>query len=675
MSRTAGVWGPSRPPAARGLFCRQGGGYEDDAEQAVEAERPNQMWSNYLGIRRQHRFYTSGGGTQNSIIDPARTRRGPMKVKRVVTLVVLVLLMVGCENVSGPESASGANEETGTIAAEILESIARRIYDDVERGEQESSFFGFVEALDLYPGPVNLAGVITLVGQGEPFILGEQIAAMSKGFEEGILVCVESFVESMREWGVFERSTMNLITKNSFDQAFAGLLAKSQYLESEVMPAFILHLGRERAKRSAGYRYDHIWSDGHLDPLQFLLLSYSLLLSGEQFSAATVSSDQDWNTMSIPSDADWADFVQGKIKGGLRNFIRDKISEIFGIPLERSDAIKAAIAASVVLYSYSFEMEAHSGNALNMRYPENPDASSPHETLLTATLNFNFTPRNEFSRVVVEYCYGDPIPDNGPVSLKPIEWSTEGELDSYGTLRVHSNMTGPAGTVTSTYSANDEKVPKDLRIAELRGAANGTVEARASELLPHKWRGLAAIAREVKDIGLAATRLTVSYHEFPDMQVSFDTRVNWSMQGWPIESRFISTMPVYLDTTETVYMGEGSLYYHSLDYDLETDCEHSMTESDGDFFVVVHVDGEDVLVHVNSEDPPKERLQINCENFPPVNVLLSQGWAGWVVANGGSLIQGPWEKGSQFVLLRTEYTTSKPDLQVSATTKVELRRR
>lgn len=604
-----------------------------------------------------------------------------MKMKYPVTLILLVFLTVGCENLSGPDTPSERNDEdgleTGMIAAETLESFARRIYDDVERGEQESSLLSFVEALDLYPGPIDLTGFAALVDQGEPFILGEQIAAMSKGFEEGILVCVESFVESMREWGVFERSTTNPITKTSFDQIFTGLLARSQYLRKDVIPAFILHLGRERARRSTGYRYDHIWSDGHLDPLQFLLLSYSVLLSGEQFTTTTttVSSDQHWKAMSIPSDAAWSEFVQGKIKSGLRDFIRDRISETLGIPLTRSDAMKAAIAASVVLYSYSFEMEAHSGSVLNMRYPENPTASDPHETLLTATLNFNFTPRNEFSRAVVEYCYGEPIPENGPVSTKPIEWSSEGELDSHGTLHVHSTLTNPSGIVQSTYSTNDEKVPKDLRITELKGAAGGTVEARASELLPHKWRGLAAIAREVKDIGLAAKYLTVSYHEFPDMQVSFDTTVNWSMEGFPIESRFISTIPVYLDTTETVYMGDGSLYYHRLDYDLETECDHSMTKNDGDFFVVVHVDGEDVLVHVNSQDPPKERLQIYCEHFPPVDVLLSQGWAGWVVANDGSLIQGPWEKGSQFVLLRTEYTTSKPDLQVSATTKVELRRR
>ncbi len=601
-----------------------------------------------------------------------------MRMKHLVTLVVLVFLMVGCENPSGSDSPSKGNEEdgleTGTIAAETLESFARRVYDDVERGEQASSLLSFVEALDLFQVPVDLAGFITLVDQGEPFIIGEQIAAMSDGFEEGILVCVESFVESMREWGVFERSTTNLITKTSFDQIFTGLLAKSQYLRKEVMPAFILHLGRERARRSTGYRYDHIWSDGHLDPLQFLLLSYSVLLSGEQFTATTVASDQHWKATSIPSDADWSDFVEGKIKSGLRDFIRDRISETLGIPFTRSDAIKSAIAASVVLYSYSFEMEAESGSVLNMRYPENPTASDPHETLLTATLNFNFTPRNEFSRAVVEYCYGEPIPENGPVSTKPIEWSSEGELDSYGTLHVHSTMTNPSGLVTSTYSTDDEKVPKDLRITELRGAAGGTVEARASDLLPHKWRGLAAIAREVKDIGLAANHLTVSYHEFPDMQVSFDTTVNWSMQGFPIESRFISTIPVYLDTTETAYIGDGGLYYHSLHYDLETECEHSMTKSDGDFFVEVHVGGEEVLVHVDSQDPPKERLQIYCEHFPPVDVLLSQGWAGWVVANDGSLVQGLWEKGSQFVFLRTEYTTSKPDLEVSATTKVELRR-
>ena len=612
-----------------------------------------------------------------------------MKIKWILIFSSMLLLMpaFGCKGPAGPEFPSEGDKDpgtiieedgrTGTIAAETLESFAGKIYDDVERGEQESSLLSFVEALDLYQGPVGLTGFITLVDQGEPFILGEQIAAMSEGFEEGILVCVESFVESMREWGVFERGTAKLITKPSFDQVFTGLLAKSQYQRNEVIPAFILHLGRERARRSAGYRYDHIWSDGHLDPLQFLLLTYSIFLSGEEaISSSSVQTVQPGKNLSIPTDADWSDFVEGNIKNGLRDFVRDRISEALGIPLSRSDAIKAAIAASVVLYSYSFEMEAESGSVLNMRYPENPTGSDPHETMLTATLSFNFTPRNEFSRAIVEYCYGEPIPENGPVSTKPIEWSSEGELDSYGTLHVHSTMTNPAGIVQSTYSTNDEKVPKDLRITELRGAAGGTVEARAEDLLPHKWRGLAAIAREVKDIGLAAQYITVSYHEFPEMQVSFDTTVNWSMEGFPIRSRFLSTIPVYLDTTETSYIGDGALYYDSLHYDLETECDHSLSKNDGNFYIEVQVGGEDVLVHVGSQDPPKERLQIYCEGFPPVNMLIAQGWAGWVVANDGSLIHGPWVSGtSQFTFLETEYSAGKPEFQVSATTNVKLRRR
>jgi len=616
------------------------------------------------------------------------------KTSRIVLMTLLSLVLVfGCRGPVSPEDSSDPGEtDDGTdgdasdhdgIPSLFLAEFAADLYDSVDAGGSDEVLRDSMTALDLYKSPVaNLDEFVSLIDSGEVFIIEEQIAAMSDGFDEGILVPVESFVEVMADWGAYVRATGSPLTLPDFNSIFEGLHGKEFLREEEVIPAMVLALGHERKERMPGYDHDDpIWADGYLDPLQFLLLSYSVLLSGNEFSPSMhggtpggVSQPPAYSTSILDDFDSWSEYFDREMRKKIRDFVRDAISELVGIPLTRADALKAIIAGSVVLYGYSFDMDVPS-SSVNRRCPENPPSSEPHETIVEATLQFEFIERNELSRVIVEYCLGESTPDNGRVTRNPVEWSLDGEVENHGTLHVHDTETNNMGECRATFSADDEIVPRVLRNPELSDVAGGTVQVIARELLPNKWRGLEAIAREFRGVGVAATYLTVNYHLFPDIRVRFDTTVHWNFDDLQIQSRFYAEVP--LDAPSPCpfdfrghYSGTSVLNYQSL----EVTSDDPVTAIGEDGVILVEVGGsDDFLVWVADEETPIEHFSAQGQNSH-----AALGWVGFGVANSGNEIQGPWQTFpyGQVILARSEYSASgaMDGLPVVAEVKVEILR-
>ncbi len=477
----------------------------------------------------------------------------------VCTLTCIILLSCG-----------GPNDQDGLLRVEVmdrqvLQGIAESIYDEAKKssgGNLEAIIQELFESLDMYVELGSEDHIEFLLGSQKPVVFPINVKAMAKGYEKGILVTVESFVDAMEDWGAFRRSNNTPITHGLLTSSFDGLMDQEAYTVEEIIPALILLLGHERVKRTPFYIKEHpVWADEYLDPIQFFLLSCAVMMTGPHSTHSTSAAVlQTRNTQSHLQEL--KSILE--LAYDVRSFITSQIGAIIGIPLTWDEALQAIIAASVVLNSYNLEVEMDE-RMFDRRWPENPGGSpNPFETNVTATLTFDFVPHNDASAFLVIFCLGQDLPENG--AGKPLTWTLEGNLPEHSKLEPMSGTTSSQGTVEADFSTFDEKVPRLLRTG-FNPPAYGNITARVKELLPGKWRTLEAIVREVKETGLDAKFVTIQHYEFPQIQVRFKT---WYKYYNPTElddilnaNYYAGGVPMTLSADETYYYGTSDLYNDS----------------------------------------------------------------------------------------------------------------
>jgi len=644
-----------------------------------------------------------------------RLSKSPFHIIILLTLLVSILL-ASCEIPQTLQDAVTGDEQIDAsiqFPAWAIRAAAGELYDSLEtdEGDPADVIRRIVTALDIYQDPyADQDTILARIEDGFPILLEDHILAMASAYQTGMLVTLDSFIETLQAWEIEGKTPSGNITIEHFTDGFEGLPEQDEYSLGELWPAFILHLGLERAARDDTLD-DPVWGDGMLDPLQFTLFSNLVFMTAEDVNDVSHWGRQNplrqmgafaslipsylltsrdnpgmpLNDMSLVesgvdiTDLDWEEFIQKNFTKVIADRIRDYISSLVGLPFTRSEAIKAIICASVILYSHEMTLESEHVS-VNRRWPENPPGSNPYQTQLTTHLMFDFVPYNEASKFIIEYACGGPIPDPGPISGKPLEWFIEDDLPNHGNLDTKKNTTANDGNAHNMYTTLDEEVPRILRKG-MPKPAGGRVIVKASQILPDKWSFLELMVRDVHHVGQGAFYLVVQHYEFPELQLRFTVSVRiFSDDGQILkESQFHSAVQLTLDEEGDYYHGKRTLYYNAwylrpdakdiIHVGSGVNCNYSDERIDGEIEVHLLLDptDPDLQLFFRANEHPVVEITQACEApygmitgttdmWESLTYILSEDIGAY-----GFQARGPWQPGPDWaaaVIATNSYSES-----------------
>jgi peptidoglycan hydrolase-like protein with peptidoglycan-binding domain len=389
-----------------------------------------------------------------------------------------------------------------TMPRTNIEDVAKILYDMVEAGQ------------DLQPALSELfdvIGVRTLRAEEDaeeikadvqalkPVVLDVQLGAINQEFRSGTTFRLASVLDGFGEEGVTAQSPYSSngtpIDYSSFTLTIGTVLKQDQVPLGEVLPALVLALGRERARRSAYGITDQVWGDEVLDPLQFTLLLYMFsFVTTEQSNPPLGSSPPSISPPSKPGRrVSGKLYVPGAIGGDLAaladvpdialDWAKDKIKS--KIAEEAKKLVKAWTCAQLLL-NYRMTLTA-SQLMLHRRWLDRPDPP-PWESTYKFSASYIGPTQGE---LVLQWlgCGKDKRPPNGKVIEKPVEWSIvdspewKDSISRQGSLEANGEATDQNGEATATFTAFDETTPEPERTIDSQHVAHGIIVARVAPLM------------------------------------------------------------------------------------------------------------------------------------------------------------------------------------------------
>ena len=371
------------------------------------------------------------------------------------------------------------------------------------------------------------------------------------------MVSRASFLEGFRDKGATLQGG-GALTEGSLSAALEPLVGREVYTADEVLAAFVMALGVERAGRSGVAIADPVWGDEWLDPLQLTLLDYAF-----HFSRGTASTARAFAHRGIgpvlqtmpagPPVKPALDWGRGKVTG----WIADKLE----MPLETDAAAKASLCVSVVLYGFRSQVTASPAEI-------NRSPASPSVSAVSVQLTFE----DDYPYLVrsVMKDFGCTLPEKGSAAGagRPLRWTVTGELPMHGALDVIPAQTDGAGRATTTFRAASEAVPEPLRF--IRKVATGTIDVRASGLVAG-WKGLeASVGLGIYNPVDEGARLFVGYHDLP-AALDLGYRVTYSGPLYGVGTGEITTRgTIRLERNRAVttlrYEGRDAMTYENFQY-------------------------------------------------------------------------------------------------------------
>ena len=458
-----------------------------------------------------------------------------MQRKRRLTVLfsAFMLFSFGCSFVTPlpssqdiPTSQVPANlpDRAATNSAQALKNVAKVIYDALADGQNLNSYIsGVMTAFDVPPlSEADIALVEERYSEGLPLLFLPQVAEMADAYNDGGYVSLDSFITAANNQGAKQQGTNEPLTREYLTEKFGDYAGKTQYEPGEVLPAFVLALGQERATRFPPENADPLWGDGLLDPLQLTLLLYSISYSGAGRLPAQaprtanvpsqdvkVSFSQDPVQASLGIAAAASNPIIDWIKDQIQDEITGEVQDFIGVPLGKAEAAQVSVCASLLLYGHKLKVK----TTPDIIYHK--DGEKPWTTQVQVALTFqddywgNYL---QIDRWVLQNLAGCDLPHRGPVTGKPLEWSVSDELSEHGNFNLTPSQTNGAGQATATWQTVPETTPKSQRTPPNQQSVGGTVTVRAGSLVPG-WSGLERIVGLLKDTGnTGGAALTVIYY-------------------------------------------------------------------------------------------------------------------------------------------------------------------
>jgi len=434
-----------------------------------------------------------------------------------VLFSMLFLFLTACGGGGGGGTSDGTTPPPPTTAtqnsAQALNGVALNLYDTLAAKQDLKPYIsGVMTAFGVPPlGEADVATVDARFRQGLPLMFIPQVAEMADAFNDGGYISLDSFIASANEQGAKQKGTTNPLTRAYLNQKFAAFAGKTQYASGEVLPAFVLALGTERAKRFPPKNPDPLWGDGLLDPLQLTLMLYAVSYSSAAplpaqaplLSVAAYSSAIVLTAAVNPIEEFVKDQINGKIEGTLQDAVE--------IPLDKKDAAQVSVCASLLLYGHKVKVTA----TPNLIWHHQTDGTVPWSTRVEALLTFqddywdNYAPIDRWLLNNLANC---TLPRRGPVEGKPLVWAVSGGLIAHGNYNITPAATDADGKGVANWQTVKETTPKAQRTFDNQRDAVGAAIVRAGSLVPG-WSGLERIVGLLKDTGnTGGAPITVMYY-------------------------------------------------------------------------------------------------------------------------------------------------------------------
>lgn len=456
-----------------------------------------------------------------------------MQRKRPLTVLfsAIMLFSLGCNSVAELPSSqstptiqlpSNLPEPAAKNSAQALENVAKVIYDALADGQSLNPYInGVMTAFEVPPlgeGDVSLAE--TRYSQGLPLMFLPQVAEMADAYNDGGYVSLDAFIAAANDQGAKQQGTNEPLTLEYLTQKFGDYAGKAQYEPGQVLPAFVLALGQERATRFPPKNPDPLWGDGLLDPLQLTLLLYSVSYSGAgrlsaQPSLAAENAYQDV-AVSFANDpvqpaspaGVQADPILDWIEEQIADEVTGEVQDFVELPLDKAEAAQASVCASLLLYGHKLKVT----NTPKLIYHK--DGEKPWWTRVDVTLTFqdDYWKNDGLNEGSILDDLGCKLPHRGPVEGKPLEWSVSDGLSGHGNFDITPSQTNDHGEASADWKAVTETTPKSQRIFHNQRDAVGAIIVRAGSLVPG-WSTLERIVGLLKDTGNTGDApLTVIYY-------------------------------------------------------------------------------------------------------------------------------------------------------------------
>ena len=503
----------------------------------------------------------------------------------VLLVIAVVVTVAACRGGGGggtPQPATGQNG-TGTgngqtspgttaqsVSAATVQRAAKAIYDQVVSGKSFTK--GDVSAIFAAFGLPTVASTEgdrfqAALDARTPVILDVQAASVAGNLSPPVLVSVDDFIAMVNAKGAKTADGSGPLTRKYLDAAFKPLLGQKSYTPDEVVAAFILALGQERAGRWSGGTTDAVWGDGYLDPLQFELLLYAMAYAAPppaQASSLGPSSTVAGALGTLGALSGLSEdllptlgpVLKWAAKFAARGIPTGLIGKTIRFPLGYIQTPRVALCASIILYSYHLSVRVDPGHIFERMLGD----PSIYESQIHVRLTFDFKPDNTAKQVAL-FLAGCDLPAPGYAPNKPLTWKLTGELPAHGQLVAPPETTDNVGEAVATYRAQDSRVPPELRSLDNLEETGGAVEVKANDLLPG-WKSYVGIVRFVngsaRKMGAGEAFIIVGYYVPPPLQFDFSSTIDGGdmkvkVHGGP------TTLTLVKSGGEEHYRGSGAI--------------------------------------------------------------------------------------------------------------------
>jgi len=444
----------------------------------------------------------------------SKSRRSVSHVVLMGSILLLTVTLTACGSSRELQLAgetTGAAEQPADNVAENppgtqlhesdMEAIADEVYDSVFSGQRVTPLLlGIFSELDLsvLDPDDDMDEIRIYIADGTPFIASFQLELIADGFEHGLMIDLESFVDEINAKGFRTTDGSGEVTLGYLTDRLAYIVEVDDPAEDDRRVALALALGRDRAARLGVNNPDPVWGDDRLDPLQITLLYYERL----DISAGAAA-------------VDYPHVFASSITALLpSSFSAPLPNPLLGILAGGYATTRDIICTSVILYSHRAELTLEPEKI----YRKAAGSELPSESTASFKLRFDFVPYSPSHLEVLDYLMCGDLPANGLRDDVRVEWKiletlAPGSLGNSGKLTEWLSRTNEEGVATTTFVAFDEPpLPEPFwgRVVEnggsIVGTAKGLVEYSLLRLV------LEADPRSGEGKWIATSNLNVSYH-------------------------------------------------------------------------------------------------------------------------------------------------------------------
>jgi hypothetical protein len=344
-----------------------------------------------------------------------------------------------------------------------VDAVAKQVYDFAE--EESTALAGTLGSIYKGLGIPIIPTDDTMeqrLRDPRAIVFDVELELIAEGLRKGGVVTLESVIRQVNALTSSSAIPPAPLTLESLTEAASQLLSKADLSPQDRVPALVLALGRERARRLSASSADPVWGDRLLDPLQFHLLMQAL---GRDVSPPAIATSGSLNR---------------EVRQTRSRYFIDDVSQAVDILKDLSCSVGCLIYAML-----SAELKTSVTPYDGTVYRKSDDGSLPSRLEMSVSLTSKYDATMD-EALYLRACTCDADRRKGPLTSRQLVWEPDAAAKAYGSMKESSKATNESGVGTAVYETNYETTPKSRRII-LRGTREFSCQAAKIEVGVLDW--------------------------------------------------------------------------------------------------------------------------------------------------------------------------------------------